>query len=69
MNETRGTASAGDASKARKNLVESEMDSLVRSFEDFADPSQVWRRRGGGSRVRADSFRTPSSVPPLRDVW
>jgi aquaporin Z len=44
MNERSGSASAGDASKARKNLVESEMDRLVRSFEDFADPSQEWRR-------------------------
>jgi len=26
------------------NLVESEVDQLVRTFEDFADPSQEWRR-------------------------
>ena len=44
MNETRGPASAEQAGKARKNLLESEMDSLVRTFDDFADPSQEWRR-------------------------
>jgi aquaporin Z len=44
MNETRSSASAGKASNARKNLLESEMDSLVRTFDDFADPSQEWRR-------------------------
>ena len=44
MDETRGSASAGDAGKARKNLVEYEEDRLVATFEDFADPSQEWRR-------------------------
>lgn len=44
MDETRGSASGGDASKARKNRVKSEMDSLVATFEDFDDPSQEWRR-------------------------
>jgi len=44
MDETRGSASAGDASKSRKNLVEYEEDRLVATFEDFADPSQEWRR-------------------------
>jgi aquaporin Z len=44
MNETRGSASAGEASKTRNNLLESEMDGLVRTFDDFADPSQEWRR-------------------------
>jgi len=43
MNETSGSASVGEMSKA-KNLVESEADRLVRTFEDFADPSQEWRR-------------------------
>ena len=44
MDETRGSASVGDASKSRKNLVEYEEDRLVATFEDFADPSQEWRR-------------------------
>jgi aquaporin Z len=44
MDETRGSASVGDASTARKNLVEYEEDRLVGVFEDFADPSQEWRR-------------------------
>jgi aquaporin Z len=44
MEETRGSASVGDASSSRKNLVEYEEDRLVRTFEDFADPSQEWRR-------------------------
>ena len=44
MDETRGSASVGDASKPRKNLVEYEEDRLVATFEDFADPSQEWRR-------------------------
>jgi aquaporin Z len=37
-------ASASRSGTARKNLVQSEVDSLVRTFEDFADPSQEWRR-------------------------
>jgi aquaporin Z len=44
MNRTPGSASAGDASRAGKNLVESEVDQLIRTFEDFSDPSQEWRR-------------------------
>jgi len=44
LDQTPGSASAGEAGKARKNLVESEVDQLVRTFEDFADPSQEWRR-------------------------
>lgn len=44
MDQTHGSASAGRSSSARKNLVESEVDQLVRTFEDFADPSQEWRR-------------------------
>ena len=42
--QTPGSDSAGGSSKARRNLVESEVDQLVRTFEDFADPSQEWRR-------------------------
>ena len=44
MEETHRSESAGRSSGARKNLVESEVDRLVRTFEDFADPSQEWRR-------------------------
>jgi len=44
MTQTPGSASAGESSQARRNLVESEVDQLVRTFEDFADPSQEWRR-------------------------
>ena len=33
-----------EGSRARKNLVQSEVDQMVRTFEDFADPSQEWRR-------------------------
>jgi aquaporin Z len=44
MVQTPGSDSAGGSSKARMNLVESEVDQLVRTFEDFADPSQEWRR-------------------------
>jgi len=43
MDKTSDAASVGDTSKA-KNLVESEADRLVRTFEEFADPSQEWRR-------------------------
>ena len=44
MVQTAGSDSAGGSSKARMNVVESEVDQLVRTFEDFADPSQEWRR-------------------------
>jgi aquaporin Z len=44
MVQTAGSDSAGGSSKARRNVVESEVDQLVRTFEDFADPSQEWRR-------------------------
>ena len=44
MNRTPGSASAGDASRVGKHLVESEVDQLIRTFEDFSDPSQEWRR-------------------------
>ena len=44
MAESHHQVSAGRSSSARKNLVESEVDQLVRTFEDFADPSQEWRR-------------------------
>ena len=44
MVQTPGSDSAGGSSTARRNLVESEVDQLVRTFEDFADPSQEWRR-------------------------
>jgi hypothetical protein len=40
VDETPGSESAGRSSRAKKNLVESEVDQLVRTFEDFADPSQ-----------------------------
>jgi aquaporin Z len=43
MNKTPDSASVGEISKAQ-NLVESEADRLIRTFEDFADPSQEWRR-------------------------
>ena len=43
MVQTAGSDS-GWSSKARRNVVESEVDQLVRTFEDFADPSQEWRR-------------------------
>jgi len=42
--QTPGSDSAGGSSKARRNVVESEVDQLVRTFEDFADPAQEWRR-------------------------
>jgi aquaporin Z len=44
MVQTPGSDSAGGSSKARRNVVESEVDQLVRTFEDFADPAQEWRR-------------------------
>jgi aquaporin Z len=44
MVQTPGSDSAGGSSTAGRNLVESEVDQLVRTFEDFADPSQEWRR-------------------------
>jgi aquaporin Z len=44
MVQTPDSDSAGGSSKARMNLIESEVDQLVRTFEDFADPSQEWRR-------------------------
>jgi aquaporin Z len=44
MVQTPGSDSAVGSGKARRNLIESEMDQLVRTFEDFADPSQEWRR-------------------------
>lgn len=43
MDEKSDPASAGEPSRAMK-LVESEVDQLVRTFKDFADPSQEWRR-------------------------
>lgn len=44
MVQTPDSDSAGGSSKARMKLIESEVDQLVRTFEDFADPSQEWRR-------------------------
>ena len=44
MVQTPCADSAGGSSKARRNVVESEVDQLVRTFEDFADPAQEWRR-------------------------
>jgi aquaporin Z len=41
--ELSGARSRAD-SRTRKNLVPSEVDQLVRTFEDFVDPSQEWRR-------------------------
>jgi aquaporin Z len=37
-------ASAAGMSRARKNLVRSEVDQVIRAMDDFADPSQEWRR-------------------------
>ena len=43
MNSQPESGSVGGSNKGRK-LVESEVDQLVRVFDDFADPSQEWRR-------------------------
>src|SRR5450631_2155944 len=44
MDESAESTSGDPRSKARKNLVDYEADRVVRVFEDFADPSQEWRR-------------------------
>jgi aquaporin Z len=44
VNAIPGSDSAGRSSGARKHLVESEVDQLVRAMDDFVDPSQEWRR-------------------------
>src|SRR5450631_1902781 len=44
MGESAGSTSADASSRSRKNLVDYEADKLVRTFKDFADPSQEWRR-------------------------
>jgi aquaporin Z len=44
MGESPESTSADGRSRARKNLVDYEADRVVRIFEDFADPSQEWRR-------------------------
>jgi len=44
MGESAESTSGDARSRARKNLVEHEADRLVQTFEDFADPSQEWRR-------------------------
>ena len=43
MNSQPESGSVSRSSQGRK-LVESEVDQLVRVFDDFADPSQEWRR-------------------------
>jgi aquaporin Z len=44
MGESAESTSGDARSRAGKNLVDYEADKLVRTFEDFADPSQEWRR-------------------------
>jgi aquaporin Z len=44
MDESAESTSGDPRRKARKNLVGYEADRVVRVFEDFADPSQEWRR-------------------------
>jgi aquaporin Z len=44
VNAIPGSQSSGRSSRARKHLVESEVDQFVRAVDDFADPSQEWRR-------------------------
>lgn len=44
MNAKPDPARAAGMSMARKNLVRSEVDQVVRAMDDFANPSQEWRR-------------------------
>ena len=44
MGESAEPAGAERRTRARKSLVDYEADRMVRTFEDFADPSQEWRR-------------------------
>ena len=44
MGESPEPASADRRTRARRSLVDYEADRLVTTFEDFADPSQEWRR-------------------------
>jgi aquaporin Z len=44
MGESPRSTGAEGRSSARKSLVDYDAERLVRTFEDFADPSQEWRR-------------------------
>jgi len=44
MGESPEPTGADERVRARRSLVDYEADRLVTTFEDFADPSQEWRR-------------------------